>query len=266
MRRLISALLCLTAAPALAHDFWIDTADYRQADGAPFAIEFLIGDPAAVERWDTQWHKIVSLQSIAPNDRITDQLSQVVTSQDDHAGGAQLTLSGAGTHVVAFVSNPSESDLPAEEFNAYAKHEGLTPALDKRKADGTSNARGREYYSRRAKALVQIGTTITNQVTQPMGLTLEIVPEKNPYALSADEALPVRVFYRGKPLAGASIVLEPLHRPAKHGTPVITDADGRARFSFEKRGEWRLALVWTQPIVHPKADFDTIFSSLTFGY
>lgn len=266
MRRLIAALLCLTAAPALAHDFWIDIPHYRQGDGAAFPVQFLIGDPAAVEQWDTQWHKVVSLQSIAPDRAITDQLARVVTSNGDQPGGAQLALSGEGTHIVAFVSNPSESDLPADEFNAYALHEGLTPALDKRKAEGKSNARGREFYARRAKALVQVGNATSDQVTRPIGLTLEIVPEKNPYALSADEALPVRVFYRGKPLAGASVVLEPLHRPAGHGTPVLTDAQGRARFTFQKKGEWRLALVWTQPINHPKADFDTLFSSLTFGY
>ena len=266
MRRLLPALLLLCAAPAMAHDFWIDIPHYRQPGGAPVPIQFLIGDPTAVEQWDTQWHKAVSLQSIAPDGAITDHLAQLVTSKDDKPGGATLRLTGQGTHVVAFVSTTAESDLPAGEFTAYAQHEGLTPALAKREADGTSDTRGRELYSRRAKALVRMGEPTDGLVTRPIGLTLEIVPEKNPYMLAATEALPVRVFYRGKPLAGASVVLEPLHRPAKHGHPVVTDADGRAQFSFEKQGEWRLALVWTQPITHPKADFDTIFSSLTFGY
>lgn len=262
---LLFAFALLGAVPAAAHDFWIDIPRYRQTDGQAFDLQFLIGDPTEVEHWETRWHKIVALQSIGP-EGVTDHLAGIRLSTETKAGGASVTLRGEGTHVLAFASHQAESDLPADEFTAYAEHEGLTPALEKRKADGTSAARGRELYSRRAKALVQVGTAITDQVTRPLGLTLEIVPEKNPYALAANEALPVRVYYLGRPLAGASVVLEPLHRAAGHGTPVITDAQGRAQVQFEKRGEWRLGVVWTQPIVHPRADFDTIFSSLTFGY
>ena len=73
----------------------------------------------------------------------------------------------------------------------------------------------------------------------------------------------------GAPLAGASVVLEPLDGKPAHGTPVITDAQGLARFAAPPggrfAGRWRANVVWTQPISHPRAEFDTVFSSLTFG-
>ena len=46
-------------------------------------------------------------------------------------------------------------------------------------------------------------------VTRPVGLPLEIVPEKSPYDLAPNERLPVQVLYEGHPLAGATVTLEP---------------------------------------------------------
>jgi uncharacterized GH25 family protein len=98
-----------------------------------------------------------------------------------------------------------------------------------------------------------------------IGLTLEITPEVNPYALPPGAPLVLRVDWHGRPLAGASVVLEPLDGAVAHGTPVITDAAGRVRFPHPGPGRWRANVVWTQPITHPRAEFDTVFSSLTFG-
>jgi len=253
------------AAPLSAHDFWIDLPSHRATSGAPIQLRLSIGDVGAVEPWETLWRKIVSLRAYGPGG-VTDQQGGIMPTTKADPGGALIALTGAGTHVVAFESYQSESDLPAAEFNDYAVHEGLTPALEKRKADGTSETRGRELYSRRAKALVQIGDRPTDDAIRPIGQTLEIVPERNPYALAAGDPLPVRVYYRGAPLVGASVTMERLDAAPAPRKPQRTDMDGRTRFAFEKKGRWKVNVVWTQPINHPRADYDTIFSSLTFGY
>jgi uncharacterized GH25 family protein len=167
--------------------------------------------------------------------------------------------------MLAFTSNQSLSDLPADKFNAYAAHEGLTLPLAKRRADGTTGLNGRELYSRRAKALVQIGSDTTSVVTKPIGQTLEIVPSKNPYALMPGEPLRLRIWFHGAPLAGASVVLERLGEGAKHGTPVISDRNGEVTFKIGQDGDWKTNVVWSYPISDPRAEYETIFSSLTFG-
>ena len=113
---------------------------------------------------------------------------------------------------------------------------------------------------------MQVGATPSDDATRPIGQTLEIVPERNPHALAAGEMLPVRVYYRGAPLVGASVVMERLDAPPAPRKPQRTDAEGRTAFAFEKVGRWKVNVVWTQPIKHPRADYDTIFCSLTFGY
>ena len=266
IRRLRSLILGLAilGSQASAHDFWIDMASYRQPVGRTAPVRFLIGDIGAVEPWETLWRKIVSLRLYGPNGVQDRQASINPTTQSD-PGGATVSLDAPGTYILAFESHQSENDIPAPEFNSYAEHEGLTPALAKRKQDGTTGSRGRELYSRRAKAIIQAGDDLSNEVTKPIGQTLEIVPERNPYALKGSEPLSVRIYYRGQPLEGASVVMETLDGAAKHGRPVITDQQGRAVFPFEKVGRWRVGVVWTQPITHPRAEFDTVFSTLTFG-
>lgn len=94
----------------------------------------------------------------------------------------------------------AQSHLPAERYNAYARGEGLAPALEARAHAGLENADASERYGRSAKALVQVGpgrTGIAGQITRPMGLRLEIVPEVSPYAAARGARLPVRVFYEG---------------------------------------------------------------------
>lgn len=257
--------LVFAAAPIAAHDFWIDLPSYRQAAGKPITVRLLIGDIGEVEPWETLWRKVVSLRTYGPDGAVDQQQGIRPTTTSD-AGGASVTISGEGTHILAFESYHAENDITAEEFNAFAAHEGLTPALAKRAADGTTGSRGREIYSRRAKAMVQVGNRLTDNVTRPIGQTLEIVPERNPYALAANDPLPVRIYFRGVPLAGASVVMEPLDGATVHGEPRISDAAGRVSFPFAKAGRWRVGVVWTQPIEHPRAEFDTVFSSLTFGY
>ena len=120
-------------------------------------------------------------------------------------------------------------------------------------------------YSRRAKALVQVGAQATDTVSQPIGQTLEIVPERNPYLVKPGEPLRVVVWFHGSPLPGASVVLESLGAGATHGTPALTDSRGSASWPLPSKGDWKVNVVWSYPIDDPRADYETIFCSLTFG-
>lgn len=265
MRRLLATLLLSLAGAAGAHDFWLDLPAYRAESGQPIDLRFLIGDSGKAEGWETAWRKIVSLRSYGPAG-VRDQQADIRTAPDRGDGGARVVLTEPGTHVIAFETMQSESDLPADEFTAYAGHEGLTPVLEARRRAGTSKtARGRELYSRRAKALVQVGADPSANVTLPLGQTLELVPTANPYALEPGARLMMTVLYRGRPLAGASVALETLDRVAPHAKGEISDAQGHVTFAMPAMGRWRATVVWSVPCTHPRADYDTVFASLTFG-
>lgn len=264
MLRTVCAALLAVAAPAMAHDFWIDLPRHHVVAGEPITLRFLIGDLAAIDSWDIQWRNVVSLRDYGPAG-VADLQAGIRPHSASDPGGAAVALVGTGTHVIAFESALAENDIGAVAFNTYAAHEGLSPALAGRKVAGAQARGGRETYSRRAKALVHIGAEPTANAAQAIGQTLEITPEINPYALPAGAPLVLRVDWHGRPLAGASIVLERLDGPPVHGVPIITDAAGHAAFPHLGPGRWRANVVWTQPITHKRADFDTVFSSLTLG-
>lgn len=254
--------------PATAHDFWLQPSAFHAVQGQPVSVRLLIGDPAKVEHWETEWRKIVAFQDFGPTATV-DLLATLIPLEGAQPTiervDAEVTLASPGTHLLAFTSNQAFSDLPADAFNAYAEHEGLALPLAKRQAEGTLSTNGRELYSRRAKALIQVGQLLTGNVTVPIGQTLEIVPDTNPYALKPGEPLRVRIWFHGKPLAGASVVAERLGAGAKHGVAVLSDKDGYVTFSIGGRVDWKVNVVWSYPVTDPRADYETIFSSMTFG-
>jgi hypothetical protein len=107
------------------------------------------------------------------------------------------------------------------------------------------------HYS---KSVVSAGEAVLKPVE---GMRLDIVPQKNPLDLKAGEALPVRVLFDGKPLAGAQI-------EADHEKVAVTDKDGTARVPLGK-GRQLLTVERREPLRNdPDADFVSVTTTLTF--
>lgn len=267
MQRFVTAVCAMlfVAQSAQAHDFWLQPARFQTAPQVPVTIDFMIGHSDEVERWHLTWERLHSFKSFGP-DGVRDHQSAVVPSGSKNSGGASIALQREGTHVLAMESYHSLSDLPAEKFNAYAQKEGLTAVLLQRESTGAANTNGREMYSRRAKALMQIGDMPSDHVLQPIGQTLEIVPERNPYARTDETSFPVRVLFQGRPLVGALVDLTALGAGTEPTQGQRTDAQGRAVFEVPRDGAWKINAIWSRAVKgRPEADFDTVFASLTFA-
>lgn len=262
----LTAVLLTMSAQASAHDFWLLPEDFQVEEPGTTDVRILIGHGTEVDPWNLRWDRVVALRSHA-QDGVTDQQSSIIPVAGSVPSGAEARLDTAGTHILALESHHSFSELEAERFNDYLAKEGLAAVLADRERAGTSGQPGRELYSRRAKALIQVGNTITDNVLQPIGHTLEIVPERHPYALGSDRQLPVRVLFRGQPLANALIDLTDLESGDEPMAGQRTDADGRAMFEIPERGNWKINVIWG--VANPgndRAEYQTIFTSLTFGY
>jgi uncharacterized GH25 family protein len=263
----LAASMVMVSAPVAAHDFWIQPQQFQVASGAPLGFTFQVGHASFRQRWGNGLERIVLLDDIVAGKK-TDHRSDVqVTGATDFVS----RLAPAGLHVVAMQSTTALSELPAIRFNDYAKAEGLVPILAARQRDKAMQLPGRERYTRRAKAFIQVGPqggTSQALATRPVGLKLEIVPDRNPYALGPSRKLPVHVLYRGALLANATVKLTDLDQDAKPIAVAITDRDGRAEFTVPSKGRtFLLNVIWSEEVKDdPKTDFDTTFSSLTFGY
>ncbi len=255
----------LSATMAPAHDFWVQPRDFAVDANVPDPMTIEVGHGTFRQRWSAAIDKISTFEAVG-NVGTKDLRAALVPP-----GGpadATVSFSQPGTYVVVLETNRSLSVLPSIRFNDYIKAEGVVPAIAARAAANATDTPGRELYSRRAKALVRVGTTGASQpqVTRPVGLTLEIVPGRDPTAPDFDMTLPVTILYEGQPLAGAFVKLTNLDFDARPVATAISDAHGAAVFKVPFKGLWQMNVVWTKPIRDPKADFDTIFSSLTFGW
>ena len=269
MHRTTLALACGllgTVTPAAAHDFWLLPQSFQLDEPGDVQVRFLVGHADEVNAWNLQWDRVVALRSHGGGE-VSDLQPHLTPVNGVVPGYAAVALPAPGTHVVAFESHHSFSDLEADKFNDYAEGEGLTAVLEARERDGASGSNGRELYSRRAKTLLQVGEEATDDALAPLGHTLEIVPEANPYALGEDRSLPVRVMFRGEPLAGATVDITALGTGEDPFAEVVTDAEGRAAFDVPDGGAYKLNVVWGVPNTGSRqAEFETVFSSLTFGY
>jgi uncharacterized GH25 family protein len=256
----------LIASPAAAHDFWIQPASFRLQPGGATSLTLQVGHADQRQRSPIRIGRITRFTATGP-DGVEQDLKPRL-----HPGGAEsdgdLELPGPGTYVLALQTDTrAESHLPADRYNPYIAAEGLTPAIEWRMRTGGTGADGSESYGRVAKALVQVGASDAGvQVTRPLGLPLEIVPEQSPYASPRPKSLPVRVYYDGRPLSGALVKLTDLDHDAAPLASQLTDSQGRASFAMPAKGCWLLNVVWTKPLpASSPTEFETVFSSLSFA-
>ena len=267
MRRALAAVLCaLTSTAAIAHDFWIQPLRFTLTSPGPVPMRIYVGHGAARDRWGLAADRVVLFSSVGP-DGLVDRKSSLRLG----APGidALVPLATPGTYVFAFQSATATSDLPYLRFNDYVASEGIAPILADRQKKRAERSNGREVYSRRAKTIVDIGPVDAAglvRATRPVGLSLEIVPERHPRTLAAGAPMRVRILYHRQPLAGAFVKLTNLDADEKPVATARSDASGWATFRTPPSGSWQFNVIWAEVLKgNASADYATTFSSLTFG-
>ena len=174
----------------------------------------------------------------------------------------QTNIRSRGTLILAVRTVPHVLELPVDQFRAYLKEEGLTRVL----LDQPDNRKARERYGKYAKALIVSGAP-DGFYAHPAGLEIEIIPEKDPYALRGSGELPVRVLLRGKPAADLQLETARAREGAAAEVRIVgrTDADGRLAVPINGAGRWRLHAVAMERCADASmADWESYWASLTF--
>ena len=266
---LLGLLVCCRASFVMAHDFWLQPNEYWIGPDALTSMTLQVGHGSFRQRSPIPARRITRFQAIAPKGAVVDLHDQLRLGEAAEDGDFRLKNPGAYVLVLQ-TDDRAQTHLPSIRFNDYLTVEGLTPALEQRARLHRMDADGSERYSRCAKSVVQVGPPGAGpqgQVSKPVGLPLEIVPETNPYRVPRSATLPVRVIYEGHPLAGALVKLTDLKHDAVPFEVHLTDHDGRASFTMPNAGTWLLNVIWTKVLPRSdETDFETVFSSLSFGF
>jgi hypothetical protein len=275
---LVAGAVVLLAAPAAAHDFWIDPSTFTPPVGAVVAVRLRVGERHAGEPVPRDPERIVRFELVGPLGDAPRKEKVPGFAGWEPAGQARPTA--PGLHALVYRSTPVPITLPAEKFEAYLAQEGLDAVLAARAARGDRAEPGREIYSRCAKALLDVGggaaaagsrpagatsSSGPRAADRPLGLTLELVAERDPYRLAPGGELPVRLLYRGEPLAGALVMAIPADEPT---APLSARSDRRGGVAFRlgRGGRWLVKAVHMIPApAGSGADWESLWASLTFA-
>ncbi|SFE62577.1 DUF4198 domain-containing protein [Thermoflexibacter ruber] len=257
---LVFLLILATVLTSFAHEFWLALEKFILKVGEKAKISFLVGEDFTGEIWKGSASSFYLFNSEGKKDII----SLFPTTLEE---GTSLTFTKEGTHLLAFNSQNKFIELEPDKFLAYLEEDGLEEVITLRKQRNETEKNGRETYQRCAKALVQVGEKTDNTFATNTGLTLEIIPEKNPYKLKSNESLKVKIIFQNKPLSNSLVKI--WHRKDGKVSKIEqkTDAKGFVSFQMEKQGEWMVSIVKMIPHPNPaQADWQSYWASLTFGF
>jgi hypothetical protein len=255
---LVIPALVLLGVPLAAHDMWIEPMTFFPQPGQIVSLRLrvgqdLLGDPVLLDS------SLVNQFVVNDGDAL-----RPVVRRDGRDPAGLVRLAAPGVHVIGYRSNPSAIEIAADTFNQYLKEEGLDAVSALRASRNQKRMPAREIFSRCAKSLVFLGATADAQGDRPLGFTLELVAERNPYVMGADSDLPVRLVYENRPLAGALVVaINRLNTAEK--LAARTDTDGRVRLRLRRDGMWLVKAVHMVPAPpDAKAEWASFWASLTF--
>ncbi|HEV8201358.1 MAG TPA: DUF4198 domain-containing protein [Candidatus Polarisedimenticolia bacterium] len=265
-------------ATAQAHDFVILPSTATPTAAADFDLGMRVAEvfPGELVPWRTG--HILELAIVDARGR-TDIETPAIAGDPAQA---QLRLRVPGTAVVALATDPSYITLEGPQFTAYLREEGHEAPLTARRGDKAA-APGRERYTRDVKTLLNIAGPNASVALTRVGLTLEIVPEKDLATLAPGGMLPVRVFFRNAPYSNgllcAADAIDLAAPSGGHDTGPAAPGggqgpyawcgrlDGAGRISVPiPRAGWQMLRCTKMMDLHddPKADWHSFWSSLTF--
>lgn len=253
------ALMALAlAVPALAHDTWLlarrtvvppGTVTLDLTSGMVFPANETAIKPDRVARAGGR----LAGETFDLEDRRSAAKSLEFT--------ARLPRPGVATVWVELA--PKSIDLKPKQVAHYLDEIGASREVRLAWAEMAKPRRWRELYTKHAKAYVRVGEPEGDRSwAEPVGLGLEIVPEKDPVALHPGDDLPVRVLRGGQPFPSFSLALAPEGK-GKAVAIKNTDADGRVTFRLDRAGRWLLRGTDVRRSLKPEADWESDFTTMT---
>jgi len=254
----VAVCLAATAVRGAAHDFWISPSAFHPKPGALVGLRLLvgqdmIGDP--VPREPESIERFVVSQGTG---------QKPVPGRDGGDPAGIVRVDAPGLIIAGYQSRPRAIELPPDKFAQYLGEEGLDEIRTFVSNPGRQTRTAHELFVRCAKTLLSSGASSPSDRDSLLGLSLELVAERNPYLAQAGDRVPFRLTYEGKPRAGALVIAVSERDPAKR-LSARTDSGGRVAFTLPNGGAWLIKAVHMIPATPgTNADWQSFWASSTF--
>ncbi len=189
----------------------------------------------------------------------TFELSDISAGPNSLRLKSELSEAGVATFWVKLP--PKSIELKPAQVQEYLD-EIDAPASVRKQWTETTPPRWRELYTKHPKTFVRVGDPKSDRSwAEPVGMALEIVPEKDPTALREGDELPVRILKDGAPYPEFSV--NAVAEGEGKGETRKTDSTGRIVFTLNKAGRWLLRGTDVRKSVKSDADWESDFATLT---
>lgn len=237
-----------------------------------FVCRLFVGDDFTVELEERPIHKYIITKFDWTTSSVTERggyhtYDLLAEAKDSTMPVLRQKLIKGGLHLLSMNRSYARISFPEEKFKAYLKLEHLDevsevfPASARRFGDSV-----KEKYTRYIKTLFTVGTPTGAVYQQRLGQTLEIILLQNPYLVKRGGTISAQVFFRDKPLVNGSVEALSKDKTGKVAKTFIkTDKDGQVKFQLDKAGTWMVRLTHMVPSVTPDADWESFWTSYTFG-
>lgn len=247
----------LAAASALSHDTWLVPDRFQVAAKTTVTLDLTSG------------MAFPALEVAPKRERVGDgscrlagrtfQVSEISAGPASLQFKTELTEPGIATFWIKLPSRTIE--LKPEQVKEYMDEVSAQELLRKQWTE-MQPKRWRESYTKHPKTFVRVGDPQSDQSwKEPVGMFLEIVPEKDPTVLRAGDDFSVRVLKGGTPFA--DFALNAVSAGETKGETRRTDTAGRVTFRLSKAGRWLFRGTDIRKSKLPEADYESDFATLT---
>lgn len=256
---LSTALVCC-AQILSAQQFWIEPSSYYAKPGDSISVRFVVGENLNGDAWNLRKERIQKLELFYGN-TVQDLLPMVKEGQANHL---KFRVGEPGAYVLKIKTKNSFIELPATNFNAYLKENAMDDAILRRQKTDATTKPGKEFYTRNAKAIIQVGDKEDGGYKKNTALPLEIIPLTNTKDFKEGDAVKFKVMYHGKPLFGARAFVWNNQGVKTYAQPIYSQQDGTIEVRIFNNGLWMISVIQMTPATQAGADWQSYWGTLVF--
>jgi uncharacterized GH25 family protein len=254
---ILSAITFAALSSARAHDTWLIPDRFDVASKTVITLDLTSG--MAFPKLETGPKRERVQTAPCRLAGRTFEVSDISAGPNSLRLKAQLSEAGVATFWVKLP--PRSIELKPAEVQEYLD-EIAAPASLREQWEEMEPKRWREVYTKHPKTFVRVGDPKADRSwAEPVGMALEIVPEKDPTTLHEGDEIVVRVLKNGAPYPDFS--LNAVAAGETKGETRRTDSAGRVTFLLNKQGLWLLRGTDVRRTTKNDADWESDFTTLT---
>jgi uncharacterized GH25 family protein len=253
----VLTLILLFAFVSSAHDTWLLA---RRASVPPGTVAWL--DLTSGMTFPALDYAIKPERVNLARCRLNGKTLEVARSSAAKSLAFRVRLRDAGIATVWVELNPKSLELTPKQVEEYLDEINAPAQIRQSWMNAGGKKRWREIYTKHAKTFVKAGEAVADRSwVEPVGMALEIVPERNPTTIRAGDDFPVRVLRNGLPLPNFSLGI--VGEGNSFSEFQKTDGEGRVTFRLARSGKWLLRGTELRQSNKPETEWESDFTTLT---